>query len=403
MNDFVTLFDTFKNVRFEGNVNVNESLRIRINNPDNLKNMQIATVKASEVAQAGVASLGAGALAGIASYGGAMMFASASTGTAIASLSGAAATNATLAWFGGGALSAGGLGMGVGSAVLGGIVAGPVIAVAGFIMSAKAEENLAKAKKTSAEVNQAVEKMNTMIDFMVSVSKISDLYTDFIKCFADQFKPVLNEIKRIKIKGYERQNAYYTGFRGMLVDKSKVDFEFLSLKEKKTLHLSWLMAQVLYSVLSAPLLTQNGDIDSAANSVINDAKQSEYEINQTKLQIEKMPDDVPVIMMQKKNSISMREISEFIGNDANSESTVWQFMQSLTNIVNWICCVWGLFSGIAYVQESFMAAGIMVIISIIGCPKFIKDINLTSKEKTLNRLIRIIVLLVIRGIISMII
>ena len=50
----------------------------------------------------------AGAAAGFAIYGGVMTFAAASTGTAIASLSGVAATNATLAAIGGGALSAGG-------------------------------------------------------------------------------------------------------------------------------------------------------------------------------------------------------------------------------------------------------------------------------------------------------
>ena len=56
-------------------------------------------------------------------------FAAASTGTAIATLSGAAATNATLAFFGGGSLAAGGLGMAGGTAVLGGLVAGPALCV----------------------------------------------------------------------------------------------------------------------------------------------------------------------------------------------------------------------------------------------------------------------------------
>ena len=51
----------------------------------------------------------------------------ASTGTAISSLSGVAATNATLAWLGGGTLAAGGLGMAGGAIVLGAIgIAGAV-------------------------------------------------------------------------------------------------------------------------------------------------------------------------------------------------------------------------------------------------------------------------------------
>lgn len=51
-------------------------------------------------------------------------FGTASTGTAISALSGAAATNAALAWLGGGALAAGGGGMAAGQALL--VLAGPV-------------------------------------------------------------------------------------------------------------------------------------------------------------------------------------------------------------------------------------------------------------------------------------
>jgi hypothetical protein len=49
------------------------------------------------------------------------------TGTAIRILSGAAASNATLAWFGGGAMAAGGGGVAVGTVVLTG--GGAVVAV----------------------------------------------------------------------------------------------------------------------------------------------------------------------------------------------------------------------------------------------------------------------------------
>ena len=68
----------------------------------------------ASVAVAGVPSLVTGAVS---------TFASASTGTAIASLHGAAATNATLAWLGGGSLASGGGGVALGSTVLTGITA----------------------------------------------------------------------------------------------------------------------------------------------------------------------------------------------------------------------------------------------------------------------------------------
>ena len=61
--------------------------------------------------------------------------ATASTGAAISGLSGAAATNATLAWLGGGALSAGGFGIAGGTLALGGIVLGPALAIGGFMMA----------------------------------------------------------------------------------------------------------------------------------------------------------------------------------------------------------------------------------------------------------------------------
>ena len=78
---------------------------------------------------AGTAGIAGGALAGTVTTSLVTAFGTCSTGAAISSLSGAAATNATLAWLGGGAASAGGGGVATGMVVLGGIVAGAAIAV----------------------------------------------------------------------------------------------------------------------------------------------------------------------------------------------------------------------------------------------------------------------------------
>lgn len=78
----------------------------------------------------GLGAAGVAAGAGVAAFGPtaamavAMTFGTASTGTAISALSGVAATNAALAWLGGGAVIAGGGGMTAGSAFL--ALAGPV-------------------------------------------------------------------------------------------------------------------------------------------------------------------------------------------------------------------------------------------------------------------------------------
>jgi membrane protein implicated in regulation of membrane protease activity len=88
--------------------------------------------------------IGAGTIAGgslaVGSWALVGALGSASTGAAISGLSGVAATNATLAWFGGGALAAGGAGVSGGMAMLGGIVAVPLVAIASFGTHKKARE-----------------------------------------------------------------------------------------------------------------------------------------------------------------------------------------------------------------------------------------------------------------------
>ena len=115
------------------------------------------------------AGFGSGAALAFGAYSGTMALATASTGTAIASLSGVAATNATLAWLGGGALSAGGLGMAGGTMVLGSIVAGPALAIFGHIVGNRGEEalhnaktNLEKAKSVRDECANAVAKLEAI-------------------------------------------------------------------------------------------------------------------------------------------------------------------------------------------------------------------------------------------------
>ncbi|WP_104760738.1 chemotaxis protein [Helicobacter cetorum] len=131
-----------------------------------------------------------GVAAAFATYGGVMALGAASTGTAIASLSGVAATNATLAALGGGSLAAGGFGMAGGTAVLGGVVAAPIIAIAGFAYASHGAECLKKAREYEEQVDEACEKMQEGIDRLDEVIEYSNDLQEGIESCLDIFNDV---------------------------------------------------------------------------------------------------------------------------------------------------------------------------------------------------------------------
>lgn len=121
--------------------------------------------------QGGIAGAGAAAAAPPVALMGVSAFASASTGTAIASLSGAAATNATLAWLGGGSVMAGGGGMAAGQAVLGLVAAAPAAFIGGLTVAVVGSKQKTSAKEYAAEVNVACENIRTAIELMPKISE----------------------------------------------------------------------------------------------------------------------------------------------------------------------------------------------------------------------------------------
>lgn len=124
-----SLFDRIRSVPEENRLKYEKLKAIRVNWKQQAEKLELEYKKAeAKVAGQGAAGIGTGvavaALGPTAAMGIATTFGVASTGTTISTLSGAAATNAALAWLGGGTLAAGGGGMAAGSAFL--ALAGPV-------------------------------------------------------------------------------------------------------------------------------------------------------------------------------------------------------------------------------------------------------------------------------------
>ncbi len=238
---FVQLYEQLRNVELTGQAHIDELNAAKFTREE-LGQMKDLSLKAQEVMIGGAGALGSGALVGVASYGGAVMFASASTGTAISSLAGAAATNATLAWFGGGSLAAGGLGMAGGMAVLGGIVAGPVLAVGGLMMAAKARENLANARKYQAQANKAIEQMNNAMTVLDAIKDVASEFDKVIRRLSNTMTPVLDSLESI-------------------IMASGTDYSLYDSSQKRQVHLAVQFAQFLKLLLETPLLTQDGAVD----------------------------------------------------------------------------------------------------------------------------------------------
>lgn len=273
---FVNLASLVSDVNIQGRAAVVQYQRAELSHHE-LIEMKDISLKAQEVVGNGVRSLGAGALAGVASYGGAMMFASASTGTAISALTGVAATNATLAWLGGGSLAAGGLGMAGGMAVLGGIVAGPILAVGGILMEAKSKLNLAEAKANYAKASQAVEELNNATSVMKAIRQISEQFTEAIEQLNIHMSHALDELEyeferamehRNKSMRYRVKRAIYNLF------KKEVSLEYRQLNEEqqKLLHVSYQMAQTMKVLLETPLLHKDGSIDENCRMTLEETK-----------------------------------------------------------------------------------------------------------------------------------
>lgn len=200
-----------------------------------------------------VGGAGAGALAAYGAYSATMTFAAASTGTAIASLSGAAATNATLAFLGGGSLAAGGGGMALGSVVLGGAVAGPAIAVLGVVMNATAGKNLDNAYSNKAEAEKLV------AEFCV-VESLCKGITSRCRMFQNELKAVESILKRCIIDIRD------------IVTVSGYDYNNYSEEEQSVFVISLKTLEFIKRLLDTPMLTENGKLTHDSEVICLESK-----------------------------------------------------------------------------------------------------------------------------------
>ena len=243
---FCSLFERLRNVELVGAPGLDEITW----SDEELGEMRKLSGYASEVVSGGLAAVGSGALVGMATYGGAAMFATASTGTAISTLGGVAATNATLAWFGGGALSAGGLGVAAGTVVLGGIVAAPALAVFGAARAAKARKNLAEAKRYHALVKKDASEMNSAAAVLRGIRKDANQYIEVIPEVVGKVRPVLDRF-------------------GEAIANHGTDFTKYPEDAKRDVYLAVRFVQCLKALLEAAIPQKDGSLNESHRETLD--------------------------------------------------------------------------------------------------------------------------------------
>lgn len=247
IKDFINEFEKIKNIEFSNSVGLDELHKIHFDKKS-FEELKKLNGFASSFIGGAVSGVAGGAFTAFGAYSAATTFATASTGTAIASLSGAAASNATLAFFGGGSLAAGGLGIAGGTAVLGGLVAGPALLVTGMITGAKAEKNLEEARTNLAKANEICEELKTAMNQCRAIRRRTYMFYNLLA----------------------RADAYFTFLVYLMrqtIRNEGEDYALYSMEGKKIIAMTASMAGTIKAIMDTAILTEEGNLTNSSEVI----------------------------------------------------------------------------------------------------------------------------------------
>lgn len=259
--------------------------------------MKLSAYQATDLLKDGLVAVPVGVLTGMGAAGGVSALGVASTGTAIGTLSGAAATNATLAWLGGGSLAAGGWGVAGGTAVLGGVVAGPIIAVVGIAAASRMNKMATAAWQQESEYRVGTEQLENAVVVLDAIgTRIREL-SQVTEALARKFEPVLRVVESLVARKMAAHADVVAGVEARRKEASQrpwltrlirfltlrkddfsfadpLDFDHFAQAEKDTYMLATSMAFSLYALLKVPVLEDDGSLSSASGDALNQAQKT---------------------------------------------------------------------------------------------------------------------------------
>lgn len=269
------------------------STQLDVNAPE-FQQIEIGSYEATDLLKDGISAVSTGVLTAVGASGLATSIGVASTGTAIGTLSGVAATNATLAWLGGGSLATGGFGIAGGTAVLGGAIAGPAIAIMGYAAARKSEKALTAAHEQAGEIDIAAAQAHSGVTVLKAIQVRTLEIETTTRALSSRFESVLKDVERIvstrkqtlqalteqsqaaKI-AYRKKNALVRFWHWLT--RSVPDFNFAdplsfaSFEEhEQAAYMKMIsMGMTLHALLKVPVLDDSGSASSEGSEVMQAA------------------------------------------------------------------------------------------------------------------------------------
>ena len=246
---FRDIFRAIKNVDL-AQLEAMEELPVALRPSAEVERVRVSAVGAISVLIGGVAG---GAAVGAGTFAAVGALATASTGATISSLSGAAATSATLAWLGGGSIAAGGGGVALGSAVLTGLVAAPVLLGLVTFVELKGRQQRRQQLEAARELRTATAELEV------------------------QEAKVLATISQgAEVRSVARDLSYELEDRlidlGRLVNRSN-DYETYTAAERRLVAQAANLATTIVCVLRTRFFDEHGSIPKLSSAVVIDARE----------------------------------------------------------------------------------------------------------------------------------
>lgn len=210
----------------------------------------------------GLGGAAAGTAGGFAASGAAtavvMALGTASTGVPIASLSGAAATNATLAALGGGSLAAGGGGMALGTTVLGAATLGVGLLIGGVIFGITGGKISSDAKKAQKEIEKEPQQTEEICNYLLDLQGT-----------ANRYGRKLDEVDSMYHEHMEK-------LKWMVVMQGRADWDWYTEPEKQLVNNTALLVKLLYDMCKVELV-QKSEEEDAMNTINTTGLKEQYQ------------------------------------------------------------------------------------------------------------------------------